>query len=208
MIPIPKGYVLRLSGLLLALLLLVACEKTPRIAPLDPTATVLAFGDSLTFGTGAPRDQSYPSVLSQLLNRTVVNAGIPGEISSDGRKRLPRLLAEHRPSLVILCHGGNDLLRRLGTAQLAENLREMITTARSAGADVVLLGVPSPGLSIQPPPLYEELAEEYDLPYDDKVLHDLLTAREFKSDAIHPNAAGYRELAEALAALIARAQVP
>lgn len=206
--PMLKQYGRRLGALLLALLLLGACEKEPRITHLGPNSTVLAFGDSLTYGTGASRDQSYPSTLGQLLNCTVINAGIPGEVSSDGRRRLPQLLEKHRPDLLILCHGGNDLIRRLGTAQLAVNLREMVETARAAGADVIMVGVPAPGLSVQPPPLYGEIAEEYGLPYDDAILHELLTDRALKSDAIHPNAAGYRKLAEALAELIARAQRP
>ena len=77
----------------------------------------------------------------------VINAGIPGEVSSLGRERLPDLLAEHRPALVVLVHGGNDTLRRMPAGQTRENLEAMVGEIRAAGADVVMLGVvPTLGL--------------------------------------------------------------
>lgn len=192
--------------LLLAFLLAGGCDKTPQISPLGPHDTILAFGDSLTHGTGASRDASYPRTLESLLGITTVNAGIPGEVSTEGRKRLPDVLEKHRPALVILCHGGNDMLRRRSLDKLSENLRAMIEACRSAGAEVVLVGVPQPGFTLKPPEFYVSIAEEYDIPYAGSVLADLLSDRDFKSDSIHPNATGYRRLAEALAELITEAQ--
>ncbi len=168
----------------------------------------MAFGDSLTWGTGAPREASYPQTLASLLGIEVVNAGVPGELSAEGRRRLPGVLAEYRPALVILCHGGNDMLRRRSLDKLAENLRVMIESCRNAGADVVLVGVPQLGFTLEPPPLYDKIAAEYDIPYADDILADLLADRDFKSDTIHPNAAGYRRLARVLADLIVEAQSP
>ena len=91
-------------------LLTCACSKTPQMTKLSPDATILAFGDSLTFGTGAGESESYPAVLNRLTGKKVVNAGVPGEVSSTGILRLPELLDRDHPALVILCHGGNDLL--------------------------------------------------------------------------------------------------
>jgi len=190
---------------LFALWLLTACEKAPSLSPLDGEAVILAFGDSLTHGTGAGTEETYPAVLAGLLGREVVNAGVPGEVSAAGLKRLPELLAEYRPALVILCHGGNDFLRRLDREKLIGNLREMITLCQESGAEVLLVGVPQVGLFLSADPLYQDLAEEFTLPYEEKVLAKILSDRELKSDQIHPNGHGYALLAEKLAALIEKA---
>jgi lysophospholipase L1-like esterase len=190
----------------LLLLALAACSGRPPALPrLAPDAVILAFGDSLTFGTGAGAQESYPAVLAALSGRRVVNAGVPGEVSAAGLARLPALLEEHRPQLVILCHGGNDLLRRLGEEQLERNLAAMVELARAAGAAVVLVGVPRASLLPGPAELYARLARARRLPYLEEAVSEILRNRDLKSDPIHPNATGYRVLAERLHALLRRA---
>ena len=103
-------------------LLLAGCTPQPELEPLAADAVVLAFGDSLTFGTGAAPDESYPEVLSGLIGRTVVKAGVPGEVSADGLLRLPAVLDREQPALLLLCHGGNDQLQRLDPARLADTV--------------------------------------------------------------------------------------
>lgn len=194
-----RGLLLLASGLFL----LGACsDKQPKLPPLDTDATVLAFGDSLTYGTGANEAQSYPMVLAQLSGRTVINAGIPGETTAGGMARLPRVLEESKPDLVILCLGGNDFLRKIDPAQTRANLERMIQMIRAENIPVVLIGVPQIGLFSDSHPLYKELARNLKLPIEDEILADVLHDRDLKSDAIHPNAQGYRELAEALAKLL------
>jgi len=197
-----------LPALLCTLLLfgLSACEKGPRIAPLTPNSSIVAFGDSLTHGTGAGGGQPYPAVLSELLGIPVVNAGVPGETTSEGLKRLPQVLAEHQPQLVILCEGGNDFLRRQSQKRLFDNLAEMITLIRDSGANVILVGVPQLGLLVDTHPDYLRLAEAVKVPYEGEIVADLLTDRNLKSDTIHPNATGYRLMAEAIHAVIVEAQ--
>lgn len=187
---------------LLLALLTAGCDRTPKIAPLPANAVVLAFGDSLTHGNGAAPGEAYPEVLAGLLGRTVINAGVPGEVSAAGLARLPQLLEQYHPKLVILCHGGNDFLQRLDRAQTAANLAAMIELIRAAGADVVLVGVPEFGLILNPPDFYAETAKRFAIPYEAEIVSDLLGDRDFKSDTIHPNAAGYRRMAEAIFKLI------
>ncbi|MEW6594246.1 MAG: arylesterase [Thermodesulfobacteriota bacterium] len=189
----------------LCLLVVAGCGKPPAIRPLAADATVLAFGDSLTFGTGARPDESYPAVLATLLGCSVINAGVPGEVTAEGLARLPQVLDEHGPDLVILCHGGNDFLRRQNREETKANLRRMIALVKERGIDLLLLGVPEPGLLVSPAPLYKELAGEFGVPCDDETIRAILTDRGLKSDQIHPNGAGYRQLAEAVAALIREA---
>ncbi|HZV80589.1 MAG TPA: arylesterase [Geobacteraceae bacterium] len=172
------------------------CQKVPQVSPLPADGVILAFGDSITFGTGANEAESYPALLEKMCGRRVVNAGLPGEVSRDGVQRLAELLDRDKPALVILCHGGNDLLQKLDQAALAENLRSMIRLAREKGIPVVLLAVPAPDLSLKPPGLYAEVAAEFDLPIEMKSLAKILGKGSLKSDYIHPNAAGYRLLAE------------
>jgi acyl-CoA thioesterase-1 len=190
----------------LILFFLVACSDRPQLKYLTAEAVVLAFGDSLTWGTGGGENGSYPYQLEQLIERQVINAGVPGETSADGVKRLPGLLEEYQPQLLILCHGGNDLLRRLDRRQLRDNLRQMIELAQQSGTEVVIIGVPNPGLMIGPPDFYAELAEEFKLPFLSEALAELESERKFKSDTVHLNAAGYRQLAQRVKELLKAAK--
>lgn len=182
------------------------CDSGPQIAPVGKDSVVLAFGDSLTHGNGAPAGQSYPDVLAELLARPVINLGVPGEISAEGAKRLADSLDQYQPSLVILCHGGNDFLRRLDQAETVRNLTTMIEAIRAHGADVILVGVPKLGFGLAMPKFYAALAEQYAIPLEKEILLDLLADNSMKSDSIHPNAAGYRRMAEAIYAVISAAE--
>lgn len=191
--------------LLTAILLgigLTSCSSTARLPRLADDAVVVAFGDSITFGTGANPQESYPAVLEKLIGRRVVNAGVPGEVTANGLSRLPEILEREKPALLILCHGGNDQLRRLNLQQTADNIREMIRLAKQRGVGVVIIAVPSPGIFVSPALFYLDIAKELTIPLEEKTLSLVLADGSLKSDYIHPNAAGYRHLAEALAALL------
>ena len=183
--------------------LLAACSGgQPKLVRLAPDAVVLAFGDSLTFGVGANPSESYPARLEALIGHKVVSSGVPGETSAAGLARLPAALDEAKPQLVILCEGGNDFLQKLDEAQAANNLRAMVRLAKAQGAQVVLIAVPKPGLLPSPADFYAVVAKEFGVPHEETAIKKILTDNALKSDLVHPNAAGYARLADAIAALL------
>ena len=128
--------------------------------------------------------------------------GVPGEVTAQGLARLPASLDEYRPKLLLLCLGGNDMLHDLDPAATEANLREMVKLARSRGVAVVLIAVPRPRLIGGAAEFYRRVADELDVPLEDEVLVDVLRDNQYKSDMIHPNALGYRKMAQALAELL------
>jgi lysophospholipase L1-like esterase len=190
--------------LVLVLALCASCGKQAELQQLSEGAVVLAFGDSLTHGIGASEDESYPEQLESLIGRRVVRAGVPGEVTAQALARLPGALEEHAPRLLVLCIGGNDFLRRLGNAQAERNVRAMVRLAKDRGIDVVLLGTPEPGLTVSPPAFYEAIAEEFGVPYEGGVIGEVLRDASLKADPIHPNARGYRIIAERVAEALRR----
>ncbi len=189
-------------ALLAMLLFLAACQRPPKLSPLHEGSVILAFGDSLTHGTGASAELSYPAQLQPLVPGRVIASGVPGEVSSQGLVRLAKELERHRPDLVILCHGGNDILRRQDVSKTAQNLRTMIQMIHDQGAEVVLLGVPRPGLFLSAADFYPELAREIAIPIEEKIIPSVLSDNSLKSDQIHPNAQGYEQIARAVAELL------
>ncbi len=193
---------MRGAALALAVIVAACSGGQPRLARLAPDAVVLAFGDSLTAGVGANPGESYPARLETLIGRKVMSSGVPGETSAAGLARLPAALDEAKPQLVILCEGGNDFLQKLDEAQAASNVRAMVRLAQSRGAQVVLIAVPKPGLLPSPADFYAAIAKELAVPNEENALKKILTDNNLKSDLVHPNAAGYARLAEAVAALL------
>lgn len=195
-----------LGALFLALALAAGCgDDAPQLPRLGPNDVIVAFGDSLTHGTGAAEHESYPAVLAQLIGRPVVRAGVPGEITAQGLRRLPSVLDEHRPRLVIVCLGGNDMLRKVSDTEIKRNLRGILGELQQRGIAAVLVGVPKPALVTSSAGFYAELAREFGVPYESKVVTSVLYAPDMKADPIHPNAKGYRRMAEALANLLRKA---
>ena len=195
----------RIVATLLVILLLAACDRAPTLPKLSPHDVIVAFGDSLTHGTGASETSAYPAVLASLTSRTVINAGVPGDTTTSGLQRLPVVLAEYRPRLVLLCLGGNDMLRKLPEATTENNLRLLVQTIRASGANVVLIGVPAPKLFGGAPDFYTRIAEDMQLPLERDAFNEVLKDHRLKSDPIHANAAGYRQVAERMAEFLKEA---
>lgn len=182
-------------------LFLLGCSD-PKLTFIPKNEVILAFGDSLTYGVGVDEDNAYPSVLEQLSQRSVVNGGISGEVTEQGLARLPETLDEFRPHTLILIEGGNDILRNYNLTTTKQNLRAMIQLALSRNIQVVLVAVPAKNIFSNQASLYKELAEEFNLAYQDNIIGSLLRSPKYKSDPIHFNEAGYRKLAESIYTLI------
>ncbi len=164
---------------------------------LKENSVILAFGDSLTNGFGAGYEFSYPKYLEKKTGLKVINAGIDGEFTSEGLVRLPELLL-HKPNLVILCHGGNDILNKLPSDEMKNNLLAMVELIKESGAEVLLVGVPDFSLfSFDTHVIYAEVADETDILFEDEVLTHIELNRSLKSDYVHPNEKGYEMMADA-----------
>jgi len=195
-----------LSLLLVTSGTLAGCgERVPPLPNLAPGDVVLAFGDSLTYGTGALPGESYPEVLSTLIGREVIAAGEPGEQTAAGLARLGSVLDTYEPTIMLLCLGGNDMLRKVDPSVIELNLRRIIENARTQGVAVLLIGVPKPALFGGTADFYERIADDLVLPFEGEILNEILKDNMYKSDAVHPNARGYQMLAGALADLLRRA---
>ncbi|WP_105264614.1 GDSL-type esterase/lipase family protein [Pseudoalteromonas sp. T1lg76] len=181
----------------LFLLLLSACSEPARLE-LNSDAKVLAFGDSLTVSVGA-RHSSYPEQLAQLTGLEVIASGVSGEQTHQGLARLGDTLATHQPRVLVLLEGGNDFLRNKQPHSVKSNLAAMIELAHQQGIEVILVAVPQKSLFLSDAPLYQELAEQYQVALVAETLSDLLGDSQYKSDQIHLNDKGYKLLAEAIA---------
>ena len=187
-----------------SVLLLAACggksaKKQTKIAAGN---TVLALGDSLTYGYGASPAESYPAQLQKLTGWDIINGGISGDTSAQALSRLPALL-QRKPKLVLISIGGNDFLRKLPEAETRNNIAEIIESVQKENIPTVLVGVPHLSVGalfghLSDHPLYQELAEQYKIPLFEGAWSEILSDEKLKSDQIHANAAGYKVFAEKL----------
>lgn len=207
-----------------AIALALACEDSERGPGLDEPASaqpsradrqpdrsaqkkIIAFGDSLTAGFGIGLDEAYPAVLQELVDAAgypyeVVNAGVSGETSAGGLRRLEWALEDREVEVLILALGGNDGLRGLPPSEMKKNLAGIIEGAQARGVKVLLAGFTAPPehrdryieefVSV-----YPDLAEEYGVTLLPFLLEGVAGNRELnQSDGTHPNAAGARIVAE------------
>lgn len=161
--------------------------------------TVLVMGDSLSAGYGIKVEEGWVNLLQQELAKKnqakIVNASVSGETSSGGLTRLPALLAQHKPHIVIIELGGNDGLRGQPIKIMQENLQTMINLSQTSGAKVILAGmqIPTnygPRYTKQFKETYSALAEKNKLPLIPFLLEGVATHNELiQNDGIHPTAA-------------------
>lgn len=169
------------------------------VSPLQ-AKTLLVLGDSLSAAYGIPADQGWVHLLEQELKQRqwadrVINASISGETSSGGLQRLPRLLSDYKPDLVVLELGANDGLRGTPLGIMEQNLRQIVELSRQSGADVMLVGIRippnyGPQYTQRFYSIYTDLAKEYQLPLVPFLLERVALKPQFmQSDGLHPTAA-------------------
>ena len=199
-----RGFAVRVAGAGLLAAALAGCGRDKKTAqPVPPGSTVLALGDSLTFGTGASAETSYPTVLAGLTGWNVVNAGVPGDTSAQALARLPALLAEHQPKLVIVSIGGNDFLRKLPESDTHAHVHAICKQSLDAGAQVLLVAVPRATVAaalgqMTDHALYAEVAKDLKIPLQREAWGEVLAQPDLRADAVHANARGYAQFARSV----------
>ena len=187
--------------LLATIVMLSACDQAKEDVIL-PGSRVLALGDSITAGAGVKLEEAWPYLLAGRTGWVVINGGVSGDTSGAGLKRLPSLLNEHKPVLVLVALGGNDMLRRIPPQETVANLERIIALTRAQGAKPVLLATPNPSLmgavfqNLSAADLYREVAEAQQVPLIEDAIADVISDPQLKVDPLHPNAAGHTLLSE------------
>jgi len=191
----------RLSYLFLAVLLLVAVwyfypSSKIKITNYPSSGTdIIAFGDSLIVGAGATNENDFVSILSDKIGQKIINLGVSGDTTADGLARVGDL-DRYKPKVVLLLLGGNDHLKRVPIETTFENLEKLIQNIHSRGAIVLLLGVRGNLFGDKFASEFEKLRDKHGTAYVPDVLKGLFGNSEFMEDAIHPNEAGNRIIAD------------
>lgn len=199
----------RLSGiglrqlllLFAALVLAAACTGKVKEQPILPGSHVLAPGDSLTEGTGVTPQEAWPNLLGNRTGWVVINGGVSGDTSGAALQRLPSLLEEHAPVLVLVTLGGNDMLHHLPQQETIANLEKTIALIKAHGAQPVLLATPNPSLigavfrHLSAAEFYQQVADTQHVPLIKDAISKVISDPLLKGDPLHPNAAGHVRLA-------------
>ncbi|MEO5363409.1 MAG: arylesterase [Magnetococcus sp. DMHC-8] len=185
---------------------LVLLMIMPTLLPAQSPAIILCLGDSLTAGYGVPTQDSWPTLLQNRLreqgySHRVVNAGVSGDTTAGGVYRLDWLLRTP-PTIAIVALGANDGLRGLNLQEMKHNLASLLDRLQQAGVRPILAGLRIPPNYGQPygeqfAAIYPELAREKQVPLIPFLLEQVASRPDLnQEDAIHPNAAGYRQVLE------------
>lgn len=197
------GSIRQLILLLAVIALIAACGKVKEQA-IPAGNRVLALGDSLTAGAGVTPAEAWPNLLAGRTGWEVINGGVNGDTSGAALLRLPSLLEEHTPMLVLVTLGGNDMLRHIPQQETIANLEKILTLIKTHGAKPVLLATPNPGLmgavfqNLPPTDFYRKVADAQQVPLIENAIADILSKPQLKGDPLHPSVAGHKLLSESI----------
>jgi len=185
-----------LAGTILLLGYTIFFSSSPRQTNGSIGETIICFGDSLTYGTGAGKGGDYPSQLSKIIGKPVINAGVPGDTTARALQRLERDVLAKFPDLVLLTIGGNDLKNGVAGDVAFENLKTIVASIQKTGARVIIGGIKFPMRDRGFGRAYQELAAETGAVLIPNIYEGIMGNRNLMSDPIHPNNAGYKIMAE------------
>ena len=191
---IHKGSLYPILAILLVYFLLVACGGPEPVTPRGEN--IICFGDSLTFGTGAPRDKSYPAQLAEMIGQPVINSGMPGDTTDRALQRLARDVLSKSPRIVLITLGGNDLKKGVDKKIAFRNLKEIVEAIQAEESLIVIGGLKLKFWDRGYEEEYEKLAEETGVLLVPDILGELMGNEELMHDTIHPNARGYKIMAQ------------
>lgn len=170
----------------------IAWANKPEVINTDSTGSnIIAFGDSLVFGTGSTPGNDMFSIVSKETGVPIINKGVPGDTTEDGLNRLESDILNNNPRIVFVLFGGNDYLRKVPKETTFKNLKTIIERIQERGAAVILMGVRGGVFIDRFEEDYQDLAKEYKTGYVPNVLEGLITNRQYMYDSIHPNDKGY-----------------
>ena len=158
--------------------------------------TIVCFGDSLTSGVGAGQGRDYPSQLSKLIGKPVINAGVPGDTTARALRRLERDVLSKNPGIVLITLGGNDLKNGVPRGTAFSNLKQIVESIQNSGAKVIIGGLKVPFRDRGYGKAYEKLASETGAILIPNIFKGIMGNSKLMSDPIHPNGAGYKKMAQ------------
>ncbi len=175
---------------------LFGCSR-PKIKNSESTGkNIICFGDSITFGYGVNPGEDYPTHLAKLVSRPVINAGVDGDTAAEGLKRLEADVLDKDPYLVLIEFSGNDFIKNVLISETINNIKEIIRRVQAAGAMAAIVDV-SAGFFLRDYRLrLAQLARENGVIFIPATLSDIITNPGMKSDFMHPNASGYKIVAQ------------
>ena len=156
---------------------------------------IIAFGDSLVIGKGVAQGDDFPSELSRLLGKPIINAGVVGDTTDDALKRIQTDVLDKEPRLVVILLGGGDILDGRSPIEAVSNLKVIIERVHESGASVILVGVQGGLFTDRLRDGLHKLVEETKVAYVPNILRGIIGNPLLLSDAVHPNKEGYKLMA-------------
>lgn len=186
-----KTIILVIIVIFVSIIIFFLIPSSYEIRNANPTGkTVICFGDSLTYGTGAAKGMDYPSQLSRLIGIEVVNAGVPGDTTAKALNRIDEIIGME-PRIVLITLGGNDLKNRVNKEIAFKNFEKLIRIIQTNGALVIIGGIDVPFWGRGFGKAYVELSEKTGSVLIKNIFKDILGKPQLMSDSIHPNSKGY-----------------